>query len=144
MEYGIPAGGAAIALGAILVVYVLRQIRKRSLQKFDAPSTILGAVLIMGLNDALFSGNLTMPYGPVFLSVAAGWMIGRQRPEPSAPYVAVERRRQLEVALAGTAALAALVTAVLAIEYVSLIREMPYPPNLRIPNFWQYGRFSAW
>lgn len=71
-------------------------------------------------------------------------MIGRQRPEPSAPYVPAARQRQLEVAVAGTAVLAALVTAVLAIEYVSLIREMPYPPNLRIPSFWQYGRFSAW
>ena len=144
VEYGIPAGGAAIALGALLMVYVLRQIRRRSFQKFDAPGTILGAALIMGLVDALFSGNLTMPYGQVFLSVAAGWMIGRQRPEPPAPYVPVERQRQLEVAVAGTAVLAALVTAVLAIEYVSLIREMPYPPNLRIPSFWQYGRFSAW
>ncbi len=144
VEYGIPVGGAAIALGAILVVYVLRQIRSRSLQRFDAPGTILGAALIMGLVDALFSGNLTMPYGQVFLSVAAGWMIGRQRPEPSAPYVPAVRQRQIEVAVAGTAVLAALVTAVLAIEYVSLIREMPYPPNLRIPSFWQYGRFSAW
>lgn len=144
VEYGIPAGGAAIALGAMLVVYVLRQIRRRSLQRFDAPGTILGAALIMGLVDALFSGNLTMPYGQVFLSVAVGWMIGRQRPEPSSPYVPAARQRQLEVAVAGTAVLAALVTAVLAIEYVSLIRDMPYPPNLRIPSFWQYGRFSAW
>jgi O-antigen ligase len=144
VEYGIAAGAAAIALGGLLVAYALRQIRLRSRQKFDAPSTILGAALIMGLVDALFSGNLIMPYCQVFLCVVAGWMLGRQRPVPSTPYVPAARQRQLEITLAGTAVLAALVTAVLAIEYVSLIREMPYPPALRIPSFWQYGRFSAW
>jgi hypothetical protein len=46
--------------------------------------------------------------------------------------------------LAGCALLAASVTALLALEYLDVIREMPSPREIRVPNFWQYGRFDAW
>lgn len=143
-EYGVPSGAAGIVLGALLVLYAVHQIRRRSLQQFDAVSTALGAALIMGLVDALFSGNLIMPHSQVCLAVIAGWMLGRQRPAPAMPYVSPERQRQWRMGVALTVVGAAAVSAVLAFEYLSLIVDMPYPPNLRIPNFWQYGRFSAW
>lgn len=144
VEYGIPAGAAAIALGAMLVIYAVRQIRRRSLQRPDIVSTTLGAALIMGLTDALFSGNLIMPHSQILLAVTAGWLLGRQQQASAASYTPATRMRQLQFAVAGMAALAALVTAILAVEYVQLIQSMPYPPGLRIPNFWQYGRFTAW
>ena len=40
--------------------------------------------------------------------------------------------------------LAMLTTTILTIEYLDVIRDMPYPPALRIPSFWQYGRFIDW
>jgi hypothetical protein len=143
-EYGVPSGTAGILLGALLVMYAVVQIRRRSLQRFDPVSTALGAAVIMGLVDALFSGNLIMPHSQVCLAIIAGWLLGRQRPAPAMPYVSPERQRQWRVGLALTVAGAAAVSAVLAFEYLSLIVDMPYPPALRIPNFWQYGRFTAW
>lgn len=143
-EYGIPVGGAGIALGALLFIYTVGQVRRRSLQQFDFTSTALGAALIMGLVDSLFSGNLIMPHSQVCLAVLAGWMLGRQRPAPVPPYISPDRQRQWTLGVGLMVVAAALTSIMLAIEYIALIVDMPYPPLLRIPNFWQYGRFSAW
>lgn len=143
-EYGVPVGAAGIALGALLVVYAVRQVRQRSIQQFDAVSTMLGAALVMGLVDALFSGNLLMPHSQVCLAVIAGWMLGRQQPAPPIPYLSAGRQREWRTGIALSVGMAAFVSMVLAVEYLSLIVDMPYPPALRVPNFWQYGRFTAW
>jgi O-antigen ligase len=144
VEYGVPAGIAGIGLGVLLVAFALRQVRKRSLQVADPTTATLSAAAVMGLVDALFSGNLIMPHSQVLLCVVAGWLVGKAGAAPTGSYLAPARSRELTLALSGISIIAALITAVLAIEYVSLIRNMPYPPALRIPSFWQYGRFSAW
>jgi hypothetical protein len=40
--------------------------------------------------------------------------------------------------------LAGLVTAVLAFEYLDVVRDGRNVLAARIPSFWQYGRFDAW
>jgi O-antigen ligase len=143
-EYGIPAGLAGVGLGVILVLFALKEIRERSRQSADPVTATLGAALIMGLVDSLFSGNLIMPHSQFLLCVTAGWLFGRTGTIPTGIYLPDPRKRELILALSGLAIAAAAITAVLAFEYIALIRNMPYPGALRIPNFWQYGRFSAW
>lgn len=141
-EYGLVAGGAGLGLGVALVVFALRRVRQGSAHKLDTTTATLSAALVMGLTDSLFSGNLTMPHSQVLLVVLAGWLVGRSQRmrsvEPAVP------SRALTTTLAGVALLCAAVTAILALEYLHVIRDMPYPPQLRAPNFWQYGRFDAW
>jgi O-antigen ligase len=141
-EYGIVAGGAGIGLGVALVVFALRRLRQSSEHEPNTTTATLSAALIMGLTDSLFSGNLIMPHSQVLLVVVAGWLVGRSQRARSVGSVAPSR--PLRTTLAGLALLCAAVTAILALEYLHVIRDMPYPPQLRAPNFWQYGRFDAW
>ncbi len=143
-EYGLIAGAAGIALGVFLLVFAVRELRKRTGQNPDLVAAGLTAALTMGLVDSLFSGNLTMPHSQVLLCVIAGWMVGRSHPGVEKPVHAADRYRALRTSLVGVALLAALSTSILTIEYLDVIRDMAYPPALRIPNLWQYGRFTAW
>lgn len=141
-EYGLIAGTAGIALGVVLVTFALRTVRARSRDNPDPVTASIGGALVMGLTDSLLSGNLTMPHSQVLCAVLAGWLVGRAWGERSIPES--DSRPGLRVALVGGVLLAASVTAVLSLEYVDVIREMPSPPGIRVPNFWQYGRFGAW
>jgi O-antigen ligase len=143
-EYGIPAGAAGIALGAILVVFAVRELRRRTASSPDYAATALAAALVMGLVDSLFSGNLIMPHSQVLLLVIAGWIVGRSGVLRAPAYVAPARLRAMRMAFVGTALLAATVTVILAAAYVAVVRDLSYPPHLRVPSFWQYARFTAW
>jgi hypothetical protein len=143
-EYGLIAGVAGVALGVVLVVFAVRQLRSRTTREPDVMTATLVAALIMGLVDSIFSGNLVMPHSQVLLCVIAGWLVGRADPAINRPVYSLPRQQILRTGLVGVAILAALTTTVLTIEYLDVIRDMPYPPALRIPNFWQYGRFTAW
>jgi O-antigen ligase len=141
-EYGLIAGSAGVALGLLLVVFILRAIRGRPGESPDVVTATLGAALLMGLTDSLLSGNLTMPHSQVLCAVLAGWIAGRVCRDRATPVV--RDVPTVGVGLAGCALLAASVTALLALEYLDVIREMPSPREIRVPNFWQYGRFDAW
>lgn len=139
-EYGLVAGTAGIAVGVLLVVFALRELRRRTRDEADMITASLCAALVMGVTDALFSGNLIMPHSQVALCVIAGWLLGRS----AGAVVATRPAPWVRTGLAGVAILAAFVTAILMAEYLDVIRNMPYPPQLRVPSFWQYGRFTAW
>ncbi|HEX7811990.1 MAG TPA: O-antigen ligase family protein [Burkholderiales bacterium] len=141
-EYGLPAGMAGIALGAMLVLFAAGEFRKSTMHRPDAVTASLAAALIMGLVDALFSGNLIMPHSQVLLCVIAGWLTGRSALSARAPAAAFPHATR--VALTGAAILAALTASILGMEYLDVIRDMQYPPALRAPSFWQYGRFADW
>ena len=104
----------------------------------------LVAALIMGLVDSIFSGNLVMPHSQVLLCVIAGWLVGRANPAIDRPVDSLPRQQILRTGLVCVAMLAVLTTIILTVEYLNVIQDMPYPPALRIPSFWQYGRFTAW
>jgi O-antigen ligase len=141
-EYGLIAGSAGIGLGVLLAVFALRRIREASTEAPDRVTACIGAALVMGLTDSLLSGNLTMPHSQVLCAVLAGWLFGRCWRERRAPDVLPAP--PVRVALAGSALLAAAVSAVLVLEYLDVIHDMPSPPGIRVPNLWQYGRFDAW
>ena len=143
-EYGLIAGMAGVALGIVLVVFAVRQLRDRTSQGPDEVTATLAAALIMGLVDSIFSGNLVMPHSQVLLCVIAGWLIARADFAISRPLEPVARVQILRTGLVGVAMLAVLTTTILTIEYLNVIRDMPYPLALRVPSFWQYGRFTAW
>ncbi len=141
-EYGLIAGSAGVALGVVLAAFILRRIADSSRARADLVTPSLGAALVMGLTDSLLSGNLTMPHSQVLCAVLAGWIVGRAWRERLAPEVA--RLPTVRLSLVGCALLSASVTGLLALEYLDVIREMPSPREIRVPNFWQYGRFDAW
>ena len=142
-EYGLIAGMAGVALGVVLVVFAVRQLRSKTSRAPDLTTASLVAALVMGLVDSLFSGNLVMAHSQVLFCVIAGWIVGRADPGIE-PVVSASRRHLLQTGLVGLAMLAVLTTTILTIEYLDVIRDMPYPPALRIPSFWQYGRFVEW
>ena len=85
-----------------------------------------------------------MPHSQVLLCVIAGWLVGRWHSGIEIPAHLVGRYRLLSAGFVGVALLATVSTLVLTIEYLDIIREMAYPPTLRNPNLWQYGRFTDW
>jgi hypothetical protein len=141
-EYGVIAGTAGVALGAMLVAFGLRTVRERSRDEPDPITAGVAAALVMGLTDSLLSGNLTMPHSQILCAVLAGWLAGRAWSGRHLPDHASPTR--LKVPLVGSVLLAVSVTSLLSLEYLNVIREMPSPPGIRVPNFWQYGRFDAW
>jgi hypothetical protein len=139
-EYGLVAGTAGVLLGCLAVMFALRRLRLPA--NIDPVNASLTAALLMGLTDSVFSGNLTMPHSQVLCATLIAWLFARGALPPASPglrVLAVSRTALMAIGLAATAA-----TLVLSLEYLHVIRDMPYPPQLRIPSFWQYGRFSAW
>ena len=76
--------------------------------------------------------------------VVAGWFVGRADLAITRLVEHPPRQQIMRTSLVGVAMLAVLTTTLLTVEYLNVIRDMPYPPELRIPSFWQYGRFTAW
>lgn len=141
-EYGLIAGSAGVALGVLLTVFSLGRISQTSKEAADPITACVAAALVMGLTDSLLSGNLAMPHSQVLCAVLAAWLVARswrERPKPE-----MRPASPVRMTLAGGALLAAAVSAVLALEYLDVIRDMPSPPGIRAPNLWQYGRFDAW
>ena len=143
-EYGSLAGTAGVALGMLLLMFALRALRANTWRNPNPVTATLCAALVMGLADSLLSGNLIMPHSQILLCVIAGWLVGRTRPiVPGAEHDTGGVRAQ-ELALVGVAILAMFTTAVLAFEYVDVVKAMPGNLQLRHPHFWQYGRFAEW
>ena len=147
-EYGLLGGGAGVALIILLLlsaVTALRaQIQLQTRQGADPVTVTLCAALIMGLVDSLFSGNLIMPHSQILLCVIAGWLVGRTQPIGPEDARSTGGRRAEKLALVGVAMLAMCTTAILAFEYVDVLKSMPGNLQLRHPHFWQYGRFVDW
>lgn len=138
-EYGVLAGGAAVLLCALLMVSAVRSLRQAR-EKRDYVDITLGGALIMGLVDALFSGNLTMPHSQVMFAVVAGWMLARGTDARSA----TSGHAATRTGFVSIAALAAVTSLILAAIYLHAVQGFTLPFLQRGPNFWQYGRFSAW
>jgi O-antigen ligase len=145
-EYGLIAGGAAVALLAMLGLHAIGAIRSSPVPATGAGAVSLyvAAALIMGLVDALFSGNLTMPHSQIMFSVVAGWLLGRSRMSMKSTAPVNRAARAQSFAVSATVLLAAAIALVLSVEYASAIHHMPWWQNPNPPNLWQYGRFTAW
>lgn len=138
-EYGVLAGGAGVLLCVLLAGSAIRSLRRLSQDKTDMMGITLGAALVMGLADALFSGNLSMPHSQVMFAVIVGWFLGRRPVYQAIPVSPVSR-----TALVGVAVLAAGITMSLASLYLQVAQGLWLPFIERGPNLWQFGRFAAW
>ncbi len=143
-EYGLIAGSAGAAALAWLAIFALQTLRRGALSGFDPVNTAVGAALVMGLIDALFSGNPIMPHSQIALCVVGGWLLGRNVSSVheltgSPPVLRLEK-----VTVVCAVVFSALLVAMLSAEYLSVLREMPRWLPERYPHFWQYGRFSDW
>ncbi len=144
VEYGLPAGGAGVALLVLLGIHAMRVMRASAPSGTDTINVTLGAALSMGLVDSLFSGNLTMPHSQVLFCAVFGWLLGRSHSRlPAAGGATVVWKLQ-GAALISTFVIAAAMTVLLALDYLSVIRTIPYWLPDRPPHFWQYGRFHQW
>jgi putative inorganic carbon (HCO3(-)) transporter len=147
-EYGLLGGGAGVALVILLLLFAVSALRARTHLQTDQgadPVTVsLCAALVMGLVDSLLSGNLIMPHSQILLCVIAGWLVGRTQATAPGGARDARGRRSQTLALVGVAMLAMCTTAILAFEYVDVVKPMPGNLQLRHPHFWQYGRFADW
>jgi O-antigen ligase len=143
-EYGLIAGLAGVAALAMLAIFALQTLWRGSLSGFDPVNTALGAALVMGLIDALFSGNLIMPHSQIALCVIGGWLLGRNVSSFHEVTCAPTVLRFEKVTVLCAIVLSALLVAMLSADYLSVLREMPRWLPERYPHFWQYGRFSDW
>lgn len=141
-EYGLIAGAAGIALLVSLLIHSIRSLRKKTQSDEDLITAILIAALVMGLSDSVFSGNLTMPHSQVLFFMLAGWIIGRHQAETAV--LEIQFAPITRTAVAGVAILAGLLTAILTVEYLHVLGQSYQLIADRVPNFWQFGRFSAW
>jgi O-antigen ligase len=147
-EYGLLAGAAGVALVILLLLFAVSALRARTQlqphQGTDPVTVSLCAALIMGLVDSLFSGNLIMPHSQILLCLIAGWLVGRTQATAPEDERSTGGRRSEKLALVGVAMLAMCTTAIVAFEYVDVVKPMPGNLQLRHPHFWQYGRFADW
>lgn len=141
-EYGLVSGTAAIALLVMLLAFGLRKLQQTTREYADAVQMSLMAALVMGSVDSMFSGNLTMPHSRVLFFVLAGWIIGRNLPEHSPAGISASGVTRTVVT--GVIVLAGLTTLVLALEYLDVVENVRGAAVVRIPSFWQGGRFEAW
>jgi O-antigen ligase len=138
-EYGVLAGGAAVLLCALLLVAAANRLREAR-EGQNLLDITLGASLVMGLVDALLSGNLTMPHSQVMFAVIAGWILVRRSNAPHA----TPCHPAVTTGFVSVAVLAAVISLILAAIYLHATQGYTLPFLQRGPNFWQYGRFSAW
>jgi O-antigen ligase len=143
-EYGLIAGTAGIWLGALLTIFAIRTLRKQASGATDAIGASLVAALLMGMTDALFSGNLIMPQSQILFCVSAGWIAGRSLPAEIAVDAGAGAFRMHRFAIVSTGLLAVAITTILALEYLPLARDIPIWLPRWNPHFWQYGRFYNW
>lgn len=143
-EYGLFAGTAAIALVVLLLLFAVGTLRAGAPGAASPVTASLCAALLMGSVDSLFSGNLIMPHSQILLCVVAGWLVGRTQAIAPGGEREAGGRRSEKLALVGVAMLAMCTTAILAFEYVDVVKPMPGNLQPRHPHFWQYGRFADW
>jgi O-antigen ligase len=143
-EYGFLAGTAGVSLGMLLLLLAVRALRMQTRQDTNPVTASLCAALVMGLTDSLLSGNLIMPHSQILLCVIAGWLVGRTQAIVQGGERDAGGLRAQKLVLVGVAMLAMCTTAILAFEYVDVIKAMPGNLQLRHPHFWQYGRFADW
>ena len=147
-EYGLLGGGAGVALVILLLLFAVNALRAQkhlqTHQGTDPVTVSLCAALVMGLVDSLFSGNLIMPHSQILLCVIAGWLVGRTQATAAQNESSPGGWRSEKLALVGIGMLAMCTTAILAFEYVDVVKSMPGNLQLRHPHFWQYGRFVDW
>jgi len=143
-EFGLLAGTIGIVLVALLLVTAMRDLRARSLTENDQLAATLLATLTLGITDSLFSGNLIMPHSQILFFVVSGWILGRAKMGEVAREASHSAGRLIRTTILSAGLLAIAVTAILSIEYILVIREMPPFAEGRNPHFWLFGRFSAW
>jgi len=143
-EYGLVAGAAGIWLVILLCVFAVRTLRNQSSGANHAVGATTVAALLMGVTDALFSGNLIMPQSQVLFFVLAGWIVGRGFLVSRPVYTAGTLYRSQKLVIVSAGLFAAAITTVLALEYLPLARELPVWLPRWNPHFWQYGRVYNW
>jgi len=144
-EYGIPAGAAAIALIGMLVLYAVGTLRvPKPGFNDDVVGGSLVAALLMGLTDALLSGNLIMPHSQILFCVVSGWIVGRTLVDAPVRVTNPQKVRTARTLLVSSSLVAAAIGSILALEYLPLARDLPVWLPTWNPHFWNYGRFHNW
>lgn len=143
-EFGLPAGAIGISLVALLLLIAMRDLRARSLNENDQLAATLLATLTLGITDSLFSGNLIMPHSQILFFVVGAWILGRAKMREIARDASQTASRLIKTTILAAGLLAVAVTAILSIEYILVIRDMPPFSEGRNPHFWLFGRFSDW
>jgi O-antigen ligase len=142
-EYGLPVATITLALVASLVWECVRWARSASLAEDRLFNTGLLAALLMGLLDALVSGNTLMPVSQMSLFILMGWVIGRNRHVASNS----PRARPATTTLAMSAIVVVSVITVgqgaLAYYRYWDARQFLIPAGSSHPRYWEDGHWPA-
>jgi hypothetical protein len=107
-------------------------------------SASLAAALVSGMIDAMFSGNFIMPHSQMLLFLLAGWILGNWQATTFQGIQQPTVGRVTRTTIIASVLAAVVVTTILALEYLPVVRELPFQIYKRSPHFWQFGRFDGW
>jgi O-antigen ligase len=142
-EYGLPMAAITIGLVAYLLWSCIRWTRSAPHEDDRLLNTGLLAALLMGLLDALVSGNTLMPVPQVTLSILMGWVIGRNaslRCDSIAP-----KPGGMGLAISALALSCAVTVGHGALAYYRYwdARQFVIPAGPSHPRYWEEGHWPA-
>ena len=142
-EYGLPVATIAIGLVAYLLWSCVRWTRSARSAEDRVVNTGLLAALLMGLLDALVSGNTLMPVSQMTLFILIGWVIGRNA--RSKRDVTAPRPRTAGLAVSLIAAACAVTVGHGALSYYRYweARQFLVPAGASHPRYWEEGHWPA-
>jgi putative inorganic carbon (HCO3(-)) transporter len=142
-EYGVPAATIATGLVAYLLWSCIGWTKSARDEDDRLITTGLLAALLMGLLDALVSGNTLMPVSQMILFILIGWVIGRNAPArcDSPPL----RPRTTAFAISVIAFVCTVTVGHGALSYYRYwdARQFFVPAGPSHPRYWEEGHWPA-
>jgi O-antigen ligase len=142
-EYGLPAATVAIGLVARLLWSCIRWTRSAETEEDRLLNTGLLAALLMGLSDALVSGNTLMPVSQMTLFILIGWVIGRNARVRRDSASLRSRKAGLAVSLISLACAVTVGHGALTYYRYWDARQFLVPAGPSHPRYWEEGHWPA-
>lgn len=142
-EYGLPAAMLVSGLVACLLRSCVRCARSADTEQDRLLNISLLMSLLMGLLDALVSGNTLMPVSQMVLSILIGWVMGRNRQIICNQPARVSPSTSLAVTAIIFASVFAVGQGALAYYEYWDARQFMVPSGVSHPRYWEEGHWPA-
>ncbi len=142
-EYGVPAATIALGLVAYLLWSCVRWARSARTEPDRLLNIGLLTALLMGLLDALLSGNTLMPVSQMVLFILIGWVIGRNRQIAHSQPARISPSTSLAVTAVVLASVLTVGQGALAYYRYWDARQFLVPSGVSHPRYWEEGHWPA-